>query len=170
MNRFARFIIVFTLIAFVALSAIAQNAPVVIEKSGITVSVLIQGPNAEITVSAEAKGWVAVGFNPTKKMKDADFLIGYVKNGVAYASDDFGTGSGSHAPDEKIGGKNTLISFSGEEKGGRTTITFVVPVDSGDSKDAKLTPGKHTIIVGASNSDSFTGMHNKVGKTFIVLP
>jgi hypothetical protein len=151
-------------------SAWAQNAPVAAEKNGISVSVLIKGDTAEITVSAEVRGWVAVGFNPTNKMKDADILIGYVKNGVAYARDDFGTGTGSHAEDEKIGGKNSIISFSGTESGGRTTMTFVVPRDSGDHKDSKLLPGKHVVILAASNSDSFTGFHSKVGKTEIILP
>jgi hypothetical protein len=97
-------------------------------------------------------------------------LIGYVKDGVAYARDDFGTGTGSHADDEKVGGKNSIISFRGTEANGRTTMTFVVPVNSGDSKDSPLVPGKHTVILAASNSDSFTGFHSKVGKTEIVLP
>ena len=161
---------VLTVAAFSALSAGAQSAPVVAERNGISLSVLVKGAEAEITVSADVQGWVAVGFNPSNKMKDANMLIGYVKDGVAHARDDFGTGTGSHADDEKVGGKNSIISFRGSEAGGKTTMTFVVPVDSGDSKDSPLVSGKHTVILAASNSDTFTGIHSKVAKTELVLP
>ena len=49
-------------------------------------------------------------------------------------------------------------------------MTFVVPVNSGAPKDFKLTPGKHTVILGYSNADNFTGFHSKTAKTEITLP
>jgi hypothetical protein len=153
-----------------AYGAFAQSAPITAEANGIKVSIVVNGANAEVTVSAPANGWVAVGFNPTTRMKDANFLIGYVKDGVAYARDDFGVGPTGHQEDEKIGGKNDLLSFKGVEADGMTTMTFVIPRDSGDSKDSKLGPGTHNIIVGMSGSDNFTGFHSKVGKTTITLP
>ena len=149
----------------------AQTAPVTAEANGITVSVLVKGTNAEVTVSAAYKGWVAVGFDPSSRMKDADFKIGYVKDGVAYARDDFGVSAIGHKEDATIGGKNDLVSFSGTEKDGITTMTFVFPLASGDAKDTPLVSGKtHTVILGASRSDSFTGMHAKVGKVSITMP
>jgi len=151
-------------------AAVFAQTPVTGERNGISFSILIRGAEAEITVSAAVRGWVGIGFNPTNRMKDADFLIGYVKDGVAFARDDFGTGTGSHRADVDVGGTNNIISFSGTEKDGVTTMTFVVPVDSGDSKDSKLLPGKHSVILGASNSDNFTGIHSKIGKVDIVLP
>lgn len=165
------------IIALAAIAAIAsaaalwaQGAPVVAEQNDIRLSVLIKGDTAEVTVSAPGTGWVAVGFNPSSRMKDANFLIGYVKDGTAFARDDFGVSNTSHKADEELGGKNNLISFSGTEANGVTTMTFVVPRDSGDSKDSKLGPGQHTVILGYSNADNFTGFHKKVGKTTIVLP
>lgn len=162
------------LVATLAISAAAAlwaaEAPVVAEQNGIRLSVSIKGDTAEVTVSAPGTGWVAVGFNPSNRMKDADFLIGYVKNGVVHVSDDFGVANTAHKPDTEIGGKNDIISYSGSEANGVTTVTFVVPRDSGDPKDAKLGPGQHTVILGYSNSDSFTAFHRKVGKTTIVLP
>jgi hypothetical protein len=157
------------IVAFVA-AASAEEAPVVAEANGIKLSIVFKGDTAEITVSAHTKGWVAVGFDPTNKMKDANFLIGYVKDGTAVARDDFGTANTSHKPDVDIGGKNDLISFSGTEADGNTTMTFVIPRNSGDSKDHPLSPGTHTVILGASGSDSFSGFHSKVGKTTVVFP
>jgi hypothetical protein len=141
MNHYSR--IGFSLVLLLALgtAAFAQNEPIVAEASGIKLSIVLKGDTAEVTVSAPVTGWVAVGFDPSNRMKDANFLIGYVKNGVAAARDDFGVGATSHAEDEKIGGKNNIISFSGTESDGTTTMTFIIPRDSGDSKDHPLSPG-----------------------------
>lgn len=170
MKRGTGIAIAFSAALFMVFPAWTQEAPVVAEKNGVRLSVVVRGTEASITVSADVRGWVAVGFNPSNKMKDADMLIGYVKDGTAYARDDFGTGTGSHADDVKVGGKNSIISFSGSERDGKTTMTFVVPRNSGDPKDSPLTAGKHVVILAASNSDSFTGFHSKVGKTEIVIP
>lgn len=155
---------------FSAAVVVAQAAPVSVEANRIQLSILVKGSNLEITVRAPATGWVAVGFNPSNKMKDADFLIGYVKDGKAFARDDFGTGTGSHAEDAKIGGRNDIVTFSGVEKDGFTEMTFVVPRDSGDAKDSKLLAGEHSVILAYSRGDSFTAMHAAVAKAKIVLP
>jgi hypothetical protein len=170
MNHRSR--ICFTLAFFLTLgaAAFAQTAPVTAESNGIKLSIVFKGDTAEITVGAPVTGWVAVGFDPSSMMKDANFLIGYVKNGAAVARDDFGVANTAHAEDAKIGGKNDLISFSGTEKDKYTTMTFVIPRDSGDSKDHPLSAGPHTVILGASNSDSLTGIHNKIGKVNVVFP
>lgn len=154
----------------VASAVWAQTGPVVVESGGIKLSVALGADKAEVTVTAPGTGWVAVGFDPSTRMKDANFLIGYVKDGVAYARDDFGVGSTSHQRDQEIGGKNDLLSFSGSETGGTTTLTFVIPRNSGDPKDTVLSSGKHTVILGYSNADNFTAMHRKVIKTTITLP
>jgi hypothetical protein len=162
----------FALIFFLSFGTIAyaQTSPIVAESNGIKLSIVFNGDNAEITVGAAVRGWVAVGFDPSSQMKDANFLIGYVKDGKAVARDDFGVSAISHQEDAKIGGKNDLISFSGTESNGYTTMTFVIPRNSGDSKDHPLGPGTHSVILGASNSDSFTGLHNKIGKVSVVFP
>jgi len=161
----------FAFLSVLSVPVFAQSAPITAEANGIAVSVLINGANAEVTVSAPVSGWVAVGFDPSSRMKDADFKIGYVKNGVAYARDDFGVSAIGHKEDVAIGGKNDLISFSGTEKDGVTSMTFVFPLASGDAKDTSLRSGAtHTVILGTSRSDSFTGMHSKIGKTTIRIP
>lgn len=170
MNNRSRISFSLALLLALGTSAFAQSAPVVAEAGGINLSIVFKGDTAEVTVSAPVKGWVAVGFDPTNTMKDANFLIGYVKNGVAVARDDFGVGYTAHAEDEKIGGKNNILSFSGSEVDGTTTMTFVIPRDSGDPKDHPLTAGPHSVILGASNSDSFSIIHSRVGMANIVLP
>ncbi len=169
MIRFVR-IGLFAALLGLTTAAFSQNSSVSVEKFGISLSIVFKGAQAEITVSAPAKGWVAVGFDPSSRMKDAGFLIGYVKDGTAFARDDFGNGSFSHAEDAKLGGKNSILSFRGVEQNGATTMTFVVERDSGDAMDAKLTPGVHDVILAYSNSDSFSAVHSRVAKTTITLP
>jgi hypothetical protein len=41
----------------------------------------IDGDKLAVKMSAKTKGWVGIGFNPSDKMKDADFILGYVKKG-----------------------------------------------------------------------------------------
>ena len=41
----------------------------------------IDGDKLAVKMSAKTKGWVGIGFNPSDKMKDADFVLGYVKKG-----------------------------------------------------------------------------------------
>ena len=140
------------------------------ESKGITVSFTVQKDAVEITMSAPVKGWVAIGINPTDKMKDADFKIAYVKDAMVYIRDDYGNSPIGHTEDVKLGGTSDILSYSGKEQNGVTTITFVVPRQTVDSKDKPLTPGTHKIIVAASDNDSFTAKHKMVGSFTVTLP
>lgn len=170
MRNTFKLLLIFIALGAASVSASAADAPIIVVKNGIRLSVLLSGETAEITVRAPVSGWIAVGFDPSKKMKDADLLIGYIKDGKAFARDDFGTGQISHADDTKSGGKASILSYSGTEEGGFTTITFTVARDSGDPKDAKLLAGIHKVILACSNSDNFTGIHAKRATTTIELP
>lgn len=173
MNLRSRIVLSLVFASAIGATATAQDAaaPVVVaESNGIRLSIVFVGDTAEVTVASKVSGWVAVGFDPTNMMANANFLIGYVKDGTAVARDDFGVASTSHAPDVNVGGKNDLISFSGTEADGYTMMTFVIPRDSGDPKDHPLSAGKHTVILGASSFDSFTAKHTKVGRATIVIP
>lgn len=159
----------FTLLS-AALAAAQVRAPVVAEAAGMKLTLVINGDRVEATVEAPVTGWVAVGFNPSSRMKDADYKIGYIKDGTAFARDDYGNGQVSHAEDTRLEGRSDLISFSGTEKDGRTVMTFVFPVNSGDSKDSVLGPGRHKVLLAASNADNFTGMHRMRGSVDITIP
>lgn len=167
-----RAVTVFILVAaiFAPFAALAQDAVVSAEKNGFKVSVAALGDTVKVTVSAPAKGWVAVGLDPERAMKGADFLIGYVKDGVTVVRDDFGNGPFTHVSDASQGGIDSIMSFSGEERGGITTVSFVLPADSGDAKDKPWGPGKHVLILASSNSDGFTAKHNAVARLEIVIP
>ena len=91
-------------------------------------SYLVVGDNLKVKVSCPTAGWVAVGFNPTKKMKDANFIIGYNAKGKAVVDDQFGDSPYGHKSDTELEGKNDIIESTCTEAAGITTLTFTIPL------------------------------------------
>ena len=119
-------------------------------------------------VVGQTTGWVAVGFEPTTKMNNANIIIGYVNAGAVSISDDFGSGLETHSQDSE----NNLSSVTGNETAGVTTIRFTIPKDSGDSKDKALSPGlRYTVMLAKGPSDDFTSSHTSTnsGRTTFSL-
>ncbi len=112
-------------------------------------------------MSAKTTGWVGVGFNPSTQMKDANFVLGYVKKGKTSITEDFGNAERTHKADEKLGGTNNATLIGGSEKGGITTIEFSIPLDSGDKNDSVIDPAGKTVVLLAygGKRDSFKSKH-----------
>ena len=70
----------------------------------------------KFTLTSPNTGWVAIGFNPSRMMKDADYIIGYVSDGELIIRDDYGTGNTKHASDNSVGGTQDVRPISGSEK------------------------------------------------------
>ena len=113
----------------------------------------IDGETLHGKMSAKTKGWVGVGFNPSKKMKDANFILGYVKGGEAKVVDHFGTKATGHEADKKKGGSDDVTLVAGSEENGMTTIEFTMPINSGDSQDGTLTVDGDTVLLLAYGPD-----------------
>ena len=110
----------------------ALRAPVGFsEKSaaGVSLQWKLDGEEIDVILSAETKGWVAVGFNPTQMMQGANIIIGYVEDGEVKLRDDYGSWLTSHSSDESNGGGAHVTLVEGEEKKGRTTLRFILPLD-----------------------------------------
>ena len=142
------------------------------ESGGITFSWLIDGDDIKIKVAAPTTGWVAAGLKPSKGMLDANMLIGYVKGDVVTIRDDFAINAFSHKSDISLGGEDNIADADGSEEAGVTTISFTIPLNSGDSFDQTLTAGeKITVILayGPNGEDNFTKKHAGVGVVEISL-
>lgn len=100
-----------------------------------------------IKLTAPTTGWVGVGFNPTEEMKDASFIIGYVKDGVATVSDHHGYAKRLHKSDADLGGRDDFSDARGFEKNGTTEITVRVPLKSGDSLDKPIKASGDTMVL-----------------------
>ena len=127
----------------------------------MTFSWKVDGANLNVRLSAPTKGWVAIGFNPSKEMKDAKFVLGYVKDGKAVLSDEFGTGENKHDAVEDLGGKSDVTLVGGTEAGGITTIEFTLPLVAKDTKGGKIDPAADTVVLLAygPDHDSFKMKH-----------
>lgn len=130
----------------------------------------VSGGNLEIILHAPTEGWIAVGFDPSTMMQDANFIIAYVKEGRAYIRDDYGTWMTTHEDDTAIGGTNNITIIDSDEKDGSSKIHFSIPMDSQDSKDKVLEQGKtYKVIFAYGASDDFTSMHRKRGSADITF-
>jgi len=132
-----------------------------IDVKNMSFSWKIDGDQIHIKLVAKTKGWVGVGFNPSKLMKDANFILGYVKNGKPAITDHFGTGERMHQSDKKTGGKNNISNIFGKEENGKTEIGFTIPLNSGDSNDQEIRVNQDTRILLAygAGRDSFRALH-----------
>jgi hypothetical protein len=135
-----------------------------------TFSYKIDGKNLVATVSCKTQGWIAVGFNPKNIMQNANLIMGSVVDGKALLSDEFGDGMYSHAPDTVIGGKNNIIAGDCTQASGITTLSFTIPLDSGDPKDCKLVPGsKVKLIFATGATNDIRKKHKDDASTTITL-
>ncbi|MFW2368012.1 MAG: DOMON domain-containing protein [Desulforhopalus sp.] len=125
----------------------------------------VDGDNLAVKLSAKTEGWVGVGFNPSKAMKDANFILGYVKKGEAKILDEFGDSDSTHKSDKKLGGTSDVTLVGGTEEGGMTTIEFTLPLKSADKHDGALDVAGETIVLLAygAGRDSFRAKHKYRG-------
>ena len=129
-----------------------------------------EGNNLVAEVSYPTMGWVAVGFNPVKMMKGANFIIGALVDGKTVISDEFGVTPYSHKPDTALGGKYSIVRGACTSKDGILTMAFTIPLNSGDDKDVVLEKGKAIRVIFASGKkNDIRSMHSSLGKTDITL-
>lgn len=138
--------------------------------NGFTLKYKIDGADLHCKLSSETSGWVAVGFNPSSMMKDANFIIGYVNSNTAYIRDDFGVSNTEHDADTAIGGTSNVTLISGSESNGITLLEFKIPLNSGDSKDRPLSNNQtYPIIFAKGSADDFTSYHTGSAISTITL-
>lgn len=121
----------------------------------------IEGDKIHVKLAAKTTGWVAIGFDPEKAMQGANIVIGAVKKGKVRIEDHYGDRKRNHKSDEKLGGKNHVLNPKGMEKDGVTTISFTLPLDSGEKWDKPIDPSKTSRIMLAfgAGRDSFRAAH-----------
>ncbi len=132
-----------------------------ITKDGINLQWPVKDEHLDVIVRAPTTGWVAVGFDPVRRMKGANIVIGFVKDSQVFMRGDYGVARTSHRADEKVGGKNNITDVSGSETGASTELAFTIPLDSGNPGDRVLVPGReYTVLLAYGSKDNFGTYHN----------
>ncbi|MBN2586320.1 MAG: hypothetical protein JXR55_03425 [Candidatus Fermentibacteraceae bacterium] len=143
-----------------------------ISEEGVTLEWELTGDEVKFSVSAPTTGWLAVGFGGESAMLEADIVIGYVEHGEVFISDQWGDGYTSHSSDVTLGGTSDAVALGGSEEDGRTSISFIRPISTGDALDRQLDTGDpHRVIIayGQEGADDFAGRHRWVETYEIVL-
>jgi hypothetical protein len=133
---------------------------------------MVEDDNLHVQLTTESTGWVAVGFEPSRQMKDANIIIGYVADGEVVLRDDYGVANTRHDAGTNIGGEDNLSDVEGSEVDGVTTIRFTIPLDSGDEFDKVLSAGTTYKMIasrGPDGADNFWAYHGDRGSVEITL-
>ena len=115
-------------------------------------------------MKGKTTGWIAVGFNPTVGMGDADIVLGGTKgvNGETYIYDMYSIGTyGPHPPDTQLGGNFSLDEYGAHVENAFTTVEFSRKLDTGDKYDSILAKGESAkVLWSLSYSDAIELKHN----------
>jgi hypothetical protein len=151
----------FFLLTAIVSGVSAANYEHEVKAKKMTFSWKIDGDTLAAKISAKTKGWVGIGFNPSEKMKGADFILGYVKKGKAKIIDEYGVDKTKHSSDKKLGGTSDALLVAGTEEDGITTIEFTIPLKSADKNDTVIDVNGDTIVLLAygPDRDSFKTKH-----------
>ncbi|MFX0087718.1 MAG: DOMON domain-containing protein [Candidatus Hodarchaeota archaeon] len=135
----------------------------------------IDSTSISIGILGKTTGWVAIGFDPSSQMLDADIIFAWVEsNGTVVIFDAFSTNptGGPHPPDTELGGSNDILDYNGSENETSTTIEFSRLFSTGDQDYDNDIPieGDIVIIWAFGTSDSFSQYHGGArGTTTITI-
>lgn len=100
-----------------------------------------------MAMNGSSPGWLAVGFDPSQWMKEADIILGSVDNGKATVLDEYSTGNyGPHIEDTLMGGTDDILESGGSSDGIHMVVEFKRKLNTGDSLD-KVLPPQGTISI-----------------------
>jgi hypothetical protein len=120
----------------------------------------IEGNLMHGILRAKTTGWVAVGFNPSKGMKDASYVIGAEKDGKVKVENHFGTSERAHLSNKELGCKETITNAKGRLDGDFTEISFTIPTDTNDKCAKPLSFTQDTkVLLAYGSGKRFTFGH-----------
>ncbi len=155
MNRTA--VLAAVAVAAAVVGASAADYKNKLEAKGVTFEWTIDGANLNGQLTAKTTGWVGVGFNPTKDMLDAAFVIGAVKDGQAKAALFIGTSPSAHSKDVEQG---EVTNIGGSEADGVTKISFTIPLVSKNPKVKPIAVDQDVkMLLAYSADDSIKSKH-----------
>ena len=120
------------------------------ERSGITLYWSVVGDTLYLALEGESKGWIGIGFlaEKTDRKRGADKYIFYMEGGKLVALDMYQTRrTGAPVPDEREGGKNSILAAAATYEGGKWTVEFSRKLRTGEPTDVDIVPGRKMIVL-----------------------
>ena len=136
--------------------------------TGIEVYWQNDGETIYVGLIGPGTGWVAIGFDPERRMMGANIIIAAVDDeGELSIEDHFGTTQTAHMLDAT----SDILQAAGIEEEGQTLVEFAYPLRTTDHGDMPLTPGTEIAIILAYHRtlDSLTMRHTSRSTVFIQL-
>jgi hypothetical protein len=135
--------------------------------TGIRVSWVHNGSLLYVALTGNNTGWLSIGFGSTDaRMDGSNIIIGSVNADSTSVVDEVGVGH-NHYPDTERGGESNIIEYSGKTTD-KTTIEFIILLNSGDPLDYRLSPGGtygFFLAFNSANTD-FSKIHSAYSETY----
>lgn len=119
----------------------------------------------EVKLSYATDGWVGFGIGKTGTMEGSHIILGFVLDGEAVVEDHFGIGGTQHAAQDKIGAKDSLIARAGTFADGKTTISFTMPLNTGNPNDPVLVEGESYKVILANGGEGAADLETYHGRS-----
>ncbi len=135
---------------------------------------VIASTTISIGIWAQTTGWVAIGFEPSYMMLDADVIYAWVEpTGTVVIKDTYSLSliGIDHPEDTTQGGTFDILEYNGSEDTTSTTIEFSRLLITGDQDYDNDIPseGSLKIIWAYGSSDSFNQMPSAKGSSTMTL-
>jgi hypothetical protein len=122
----------------------------------------IIGDTIYMALQSPAHGWVAISLAPSgPQMLGGDVIIGYMKDGQVYVSDDYADTLTSHRPDIELGGSNDILAAGGSESEQGTIIELERKLSTLDRYDRPIVPTDMPVQLAYSNGKDFSSYHDQ---------
>ncbi|WP_369425087.1 DUF2202 domain-containing protein [Methanothrix sp.] len=128
----------------------------------MTVSWKIDDEHLYMALNGSTRGWLAIGFEPSEWMKDADMVMAFV-NGSVRVLDEYSTGNyGPHIDDTMLGGTYDILEHGGRSYGAHTVVEFRRKLETGDRFDKVLRPEQSVSIIWAMSDSMDPGVKHNI--------
>jgi len=127
-----------------------------ISENGFQATWYFQDDQLVVEMVAPTEGWVALGFNERDDIVGTNLIMGAVVDDQIIIEDQYVVKPGEHPPAEQIGGQSAIMTASGSEQNGQTTISFSLPQKAVDQYHYDLSPQREIFLILAySREDDF---------------
>ncbi len=135
-----------------------------VSKNGMNVSWTYKGDRIFFEMDAPTNGWVAIGFNQKQELSGTYWIMGAVKEGNVEVVEHYTISLGNYRPLTFLNDKAFVEDIYGEEKDGKTSLRFSVPIHAQSVYTKDLSEGQtYTMHMAFSRADDF--QHHSMMRT-----